>query len=131
MQRNGRLAMGIAHDLDVAHAYAACQNARAERFAHRFFRGESGGVMRRRIALSVAIVLLSIGEHPVRERRRAIQDAPHAFDFDDIYTQTNRHIAPFSQAFVQQIIVAAHTTPNGHPVKFHKARGRETQTRTG
>ena len=86
MQRNGGFAVGIAHNLNVAHAYAACQNAGAERLAHRFLRGKSGGVMRRRIAFSVAIVLLSIGKHLVRKRRRAIQDAPHAFDFDDIYT---------------------------------------------
>ena len=101
MQRDGGFAVGIAHNLDVAHTYAACQNAGAERFAHRFLRSESGGVMRRRIALSVAIVLLNIGEHLVRKRRRAVQNAPHAFDFDDIYTQTNRHIAPFSQGFIQ------------------------------
>ena len=95
VERHGRLASGIANHLDVLHGDAICENARAQRLAHRLFGSKASGVVRSGIGFSVAVILFTLGEHLARERRRTIENAPHAIDFDDIYSQTNGHAGPF------------------------------------
>lgn len=70
----------------------AARPARAERLERCLLRGEARGVMLSGDrAARVAVGALGLSENALYESRRALDSAPHALYFDDVYADGNNH----------------------------------------